>query len=243
MGIKKHNRATVGTVSGHNTRTHPTSSQLPKAAWFTSKGRHQVKAWSGDVLDKAKELSTRKDAVLAIEIIVQVGNQTDWREIPTPAHPHGKPKAGCLEIVKKLHQVMLKAATEIFGADNIIGIDLHTDESSPHCHIVVAPIHAGKLQAKHWLNGPAMVAQLRERVHRIVNDAVPCTYEKGAKGGAPHDPSRAAGAVPVPSVGLMGKLKAAVSHVAELDDAKKRIKALEEAAQVQFSKLAQWERS
>jgi len=87
MAPKKHNRATVGRVEGHNTRLHPTSSQLPKAAWFTQEGRKALIEWREEVLDKAKALSTRKDAVLAVEIILQVGNQSEWRELPTNEHP------------------------------------------------------------------------------------------------------------------------------------------------------------
>ncbi|WP_223954405.1 plasmid recombination protein, partial [Aeromonas caviae] len=36
-------------------------------------------------------------------------------------------------------------------------IDLHTDESSPHFHVVVTPIKDGKLQAKAWLDGASKV--------------------------------------------------------------------------------------
>lgn len=228
MAPMKHNRATVGRIKGHNTRRHQTSSQLPKAAWFTPEGRRALIDWRGDVLDKAKALSKRKDAVLAVEIILQVGNQSDWRELPTEDQKEGKPKAGCLEIIERLDRAMLKAASNEFGAENIISVERHGDESSPHWHVVAAPIYKGKLQAKHWLNGPAMVAKLRERLHLVVNAEVPCTYEKGSgKGGALHDPGRAAGVAPVPTSGLFGKLKGAVSNTIELEAAKQKLKELE----------------
>ena len=57
MALRKHNRATVGRVEGHNTRLHQTSSQLPKAAWFSHEGRKPLIEWREKVLDKAKELS------------------------------------------------------------------------------------------------------------------------------------------------------------------------------------------
>ena len=228
MAPMKHNMATVGRIKGHNTRRHKTSSQLPKAAWFTQEGRKALIDWRGDVLDKAKALSKRKDAVLAIEIILQVGNQSDWRELPTSKHPAGKPKAGRMGIIERLDKAALKAAIQEFGTENIISIERHDDESSPHWHVVAAPIYKGKLQAKHWLNGPAMVAKLRERLHLVVNAAVPCSYEKGSgKGGAIHDPGRAAGVAPVPPSGLFGRLKGAVSNTIELEAAKQKIKELE----------------
>ena len=225
-------------IEGHNTRLHPTKSQLPQAAWFTQEGRKALIEWRGDVLSKAKALSTRKDAVLSIEIILQVGNQSEWRELPTEKHPEGKPKAECMEIIEKLDKAAIKAAIKEFGAENIISIERHDDESSPHWHVVAAPIYKGRLQAKHWLNGPAMVAKLRERLYQVVNALVPCTYEKGSgKGGNPHDPGLAAGVAPVPTSGLFGILKGAVSNVLELEAAKKRIKELEADNALLFSSL------
>ena len=238
MAVKKHNRATVGRIAGHNTRLHPTISQLPKAAWFTQEGKKSLIEWRENVLDKAKALSPRKDAVLSIEIILQVGNQSDWRELPTEEYRAGKPKAGCMAIIERLDEGALKAAINEFGDENIISIERHDDESSPHWHVVAAPIFKGKLQAKHWLNGPAMVAKLRERLHQVVNVLVPCTYEKGrGKGGNPHDSGLAAGIAPVPTSGLFGKLKGAVSNTLELEAAKKKIKELEADNALLFSKL------
>ena len=125
---------------------------------------------------------------------------------------------------------MAKAAEGIFGAENIIGLSLHADETSPHWHLVVTPISNGKLQAKQWLDGPVRLAQLREKIHKVISEVVPCTYERGAgKGGALHNPGLAAGAQPVMRGGILGKLQGAVSNVIELEAAKKRIKDLEEA--------------
>ena len=238
MSPRKHNRATVGRIEGHNTRLHPTRSQLPKTAWFTAEGRKTLVEWREDVLDKAKALSKRKDAVLSIEIVLQVGNQSDWRELPTEDHPEGKPKAGCMEIIERLDKAATKAAIEEFGHENVISIERHDDESSPHWHVLAAPIHKGKLQAKHWLNGAAMVAKLRERLHQAFNAMVPCVYEKGSgKGGNPHDPGKAAGVGPIPTSGIFSKLKGAVSNTLELEAAKKKVKELEAENARLYSKI------
>ena len=87
-----------------------------------------------------------------------------------------------------------------FGDENCVGIDLHTDESSPHFHVVVTPIKDGKLQAKAWLDGASKVAALRKRAWQSVNAYIACEYKPGAAGGAPHDPRKAAGQVPAPSI-------------------------------------------
>jgi hypothetical protein len=88
----------------------------------------------------------------------------------------------------------MKPAQE-FGEENVVGVDLHTDESSPHVHVVVTPVHDGKLQAKNWLDGAARCAKLRKRAHQEVLKYIECEYVPGQAGGAPHDPEQAAGKI------------------------------------------------
>jgi len=239
MAIDKKNRGNLGTVSGHNKRHHATSSQLPKEAWFTEAGLHEVMPWRQDLLDEAKKLSKRKDAVLAVELIFQVGNQTDWRDMPTPEHPHGKRKSGASAKMNALMAGVKKAGLAEFGRDRIVSIDLHTDESSPHMHIVFVPIKDGKLQAKHWLNGPASCAQLRERMHQVINQHIACSYQKGAPGGMPHDAKKAAGAENGP------KPKPATPEAqtaTELQSTRNKLAAAEAQVQTLFTRLKRAER-
>lgn len=193
MAIKKHDKTSIGRAEGHNARQHPTASQLPQRVWITKQGRHTVTPWREDVLASAKALAKRKDAVVAVEIVLQVGNQADWREMPTEACPEGKPMAGAGPRLKALHRAAQEAVEREFGAENVVSIELHTDESSPHVHAVVVPVHQGKLQAKHWLDGAASCARLRERLHASVNKHLKCEYTKGEPGGSPHDQAKRAG--------------------------------------------------
>ena len=244
MAIDKKNKGNIGTVSGHNKRLHETSSQLPKEAWFTTVGQHEVMPWRQDLLDEAKKLSKRKDAVLAVELIFQVGNQTDWRDLPTPEHPHGKRKAGASAKLNALMAGVKKAGLVEFGRDRIISIDLHTDESTPHMHIVFAPVKDGKLQAKHWLNGPASCAQLRERMHQVINQHIACDYEKGKPGGKPHDPTKAAGAEngPKPRLTPGDEAADALQAASDLQEARKKLAAADAQIQTLFSRLKRAER-
>jgi hypothetical protein len=149
-------------------------------------------------------MSKRKDAVVGIDIVIQVGNQLDWRDPPTKDYPEGKPKAkkpADLNALAKAGKAWLEAE---FGAENVVSIEVHTDESTPHLQAVVIPRKDGKLQAKAWMDGPAKLAQLRERAYKAVNRLIPCEYDKGAPGGKPHDPSKAAGNEPQP--GLIERL-------------------------------------
>ncbi|MGN5281844.1 plasmid recombination protein, partial [Aeromonas dhakensis] len=101
---------------------------------------HTKVEWDQGKLDAASALAKRKDAVVAIEFIIQVGNQTDWREDPTPECPEGPP-------------IDKAWADQEFGPENVVSIQLHMDESTPHFHVIATPSKDGKLQAKAWLDG------------------------------------------------------------------------------------------
>lgn len=200
LAIDKMKAADVGRAAGHNCRLHPTESQLPQGSWFTDKGRHEVVAWRPDVIAKARGLSKRKDAVVAISIVLQVGNQSDWREKETTDCPEGRPKGGrnnkdAITTMGSLCKAAREWAIKEFGEENVVGVDLHTDESSPHVHVVVTPVCDGKLQAKAWLDGAARCAKLRKRAHQEVLKYIECEYTPGQAGGAKHDPEQAAGRV------------------------------------------------
>jgi hypothetical protein len=236
LAINKMQAPAIGRAEGHNVRLHTTKSQLRPEAWFTPEGRHEAEPWRPELLEKAKGLAKRKDAVQAIQFIVQLGNQTDWRHEPEPEFPEGRPVdvADVAYAMNRAIKGVREWVSKEFGEDNCVGIDLHTDESSPHIHVVVTPIRDGKLQAKAWLDGPSRVATLRKRAWQAVNAHIKCEYTAGAPGGEPHDPRKAAGQAPVPS--LVDKMtgharaKALEQENAEL---RKKCEALEQA---QFSR-------
>lgn len=247
LAIEKKNRGNIGTVQGHNNRLHATTSQLPKSAWITPQGHHEIVPFNAELLEKSKSLAKRKDAVLAVELIIQVGNQTDWRDMPTSEHPEGKRKSGASAKLNAIMAGVKEAAYQEFGKDRIISIDLHTDESTPHAHIVFAPIKDGKLQAKAWLDGAASCAVLREKLHSHVTKFIECDYEKGAPGGAPHNANKAAGApgAPKPEVkkkNIFEKASEALNNLEEIKALKGVIEGLNQQLQTMFSKLKRAEK-
>lgn len=237
LAIKKHKPTTIGHIHGHNKRTHPTASQLPQAAWISPEGAIEVSPWRQDVLDRAKALVKRKDAVPVIELVIQVGDQAAWRLPPTPAAPYGAPRPGVRKTIAKIAKAAQAAAEAEFGADNIIAIDLHLDETSPHIHIVAAPIHEGRLQAKHWLDGSRTVAALRERIHAHINAAVPCSYTKGSDdGGRPHDKKKRAGSAATQEKTLMDAALALVSGAQKAHELAERVRVLEDQLAAAFAR-------
>lgn len=223
LSIEKKNATNIGQVRGHNHREHATRSQLPERAWFNEKASNTLVEWREELLDQAKGLAKRKDAVLAIELSIQVGNQTDWREAPDEACPEGRPKSGKSAKMNALIVGVREAIKAEIGADRVVSAVLHMDESTPHIQLVFVPVIDGKLNAKHWVGGAVKCAQLREGIHRHVNAKLPCEYMKGAPGGAPHDSMKAAGKTDAPG-GLVASMKS-------------KIQQLEQKVQTLFSQL------
>lgn len=239
LDIEKKNRNNIGQCEGHNDRHHPTSSQLPEEAWITPEGHHVLVPFNKDLLQKAKGLSKRKDAVFAIEMCVQVGNQTDWRDMPDDENPFGKKLPGASSKLNALMKGAREAAEAEFGKERIVSMVLHTDESTPHVHILFVPIVDGKLNQKHWINGPAACGSLREKLHFHVNKHIPCVYEKGVPKGEKHDPTKAAGAVngPKPKLTMLEKGADLLSKNSEIKGLKEVISKLNKQVQTLFSKL------
>lgn len=242
LSFEKKNAANLGTVRGHNERLHPTKSQLPQEAWYSAKAVHVVQPWRESLIKDAKALKKRTDAVLAIEFSFQVGNQTDWRDLPTAEHPYGKPLPGASARMNALVKATKAAVLAEFGQDRIVSMVLHADESTPHVQVVVVPIRDGKLEAKHWTGGTPCCERLRARLHAEFEKIVPCEYDKGAPGGAPIDKSKAAGgpAAPQPKPpkkGFLDKLAEAVDFKDELKLVKAEVVRLGKQIQTLFSQL------
>jgi len=200
FAVDKMQAPAIGRAEGHNLRLHKTESQLRPEAWFTPEGRHQVEQWRPEVLAKAKGLAKRKDAVQAIQFVIQLGNQTDWRSEPEPDFPEGRPISSIADPLNLAAKGIRAWVAKEFGDENCVGIDLHTDESTPHFHVVVTPVKNGKLQAKAWLDGPSKLAALRKRAWQAISAHIECEYTPGSPGGAPHDPRKAAGQTPAPTL-------------------------------------------
>lgn len=200
FAIQKMGKGEMAIARGHNCRTHPTRSQLDQGAWFSEQGSGYAVKWDDSKVRLAEGLARRKDAVVGIEFVVQVGNQTDWREPPSAEHPEGKPKPISRELRQGMCLAVKEWAENTFGAENVVGIHLHLDESTPHVHAVVTPIKDGKLQAKAWLNGGASVAALRRSCHAAMNARIPCSFTPYGLGGKPHREDLRAGMAPVPTI-------------------------------------------
>jgi hypothetical protein len=228
--VFKHNKTTLGRVRGHNLRLDPTRSQIEGAGWFRSDGAAHTE-WNAARVDVAKGLATRKDAVLVIEVCIQIGNQTDWREMPTERAPWGAPKDPLPMVLNKIAWAARRAVELQFGEDNIVNFALHLDESTPHVHAVVTPIYEGKLNAKHWTGGGEAMRRVKKELHAaVVAHGIDCEYTPGRSRGDPHDFTLAAGQQPVE--GFVDKLSG-------LTQLKRRVTVLERVERALNKQLQQ----
>lgn len=223
----KMKKADMARARGHNLREHQTLSQLPATAWFSEEPTQRIVRWRDSVAESAVALAKRKDAVVGIELVLQVGNQSDWREPPSKPWPYGRPRRPAPADLTAAAAAVKKWLIEEFGKENVVSLDLHLDESTPHFHAVVVPIVNGKLNAKKWLDGPAKLAELWRRSHAAVNSLVPCSYTpRSGRGGQPHDPGQRAGSKPA---GLLYGIASIPGLMSENARLKKRVKELEQA--------------
>lgn len=237
FSIEKKGKADLSRAKGHNERLHETSSQLPAEQWLSKEGLRVLVPWNDDLANQAKSLAKRKDAVVGIELSIQVGNQSDWRHLPTSEYPAGKPK-NKPQSLKKLTTGALEAVYKEFGKERVISAVLHLDESTPHVQVVIAPIKDGKLNAKHWLNGAQSCAALRERIHATFNKSLPCTYEKNSnRGGEKHDANKRAGATPPKPSGLLENISEFIDKNRTVAELKQRVVDLETTVQKLFSQI------
>lgn len=205
-------------------------SQKDSRLWFTREGKKTCIPWNQARLDDARKLSKRKDAVEAFSLVLQCGNQDDWRNELGEQLPQSEWPAS----LEKMEAATIEWATTAFGKENIVSLSLHLDESSPHFHLLVTPIHANKLQSKHWLcQGIVSLRKLREDACKtFVKHGVDCGYEVGREGGKPHDDSKSTG-----GSGKGSALADAIARIKHLEkDEQDSIKALAEQ-EIQIQKL------
>src|SRR5699024_5228356 len=93
-----------------------------------------------DIIDSQKTgtRKTRKDAVLVNELLVT--SDRDFFERLDPGEQKG------------FFEDSYKLFSDRYGNQNIPYTTFHTDEQTPHMHLVVVPMRYGKLQGKNVFN-------------------------------------------------------------------------------------------
>ena len=65
---------------------------------------------------------------------------------------------------------------------NVVSMKVHLDETNPHIHIHVMPVHNGQYNAKHYLGGSQKMQALQDAYHKTMKEYVPqIEWERGEK--------------------------------------------------------------
>ena len=75
---------------------------------------------------------------------------------------------------------------ERFGIENILSVDVHLDEAAPHCHVLILPLRAGKLDASAILGGIANLYALRADFATKVQNTLAVSTAKSPLGVSPN---------------------------------------------------------
>lgn len=160
---------TMGNIGGslaHNYRTIETPNADPK---LTPKNYHSVatpEAVKQAIKDRLPE-KRRSDAVLCIEYLITAS--PEWE---------GWGKSQEDEFFKRSTQWLM----DKHGEENIAGISIHRDISTPHLVAYVVPIdQRGKLNCKNFLGGRAKLNQMQTDFANTVADLGLTRGKEGSK--------------------------------------------------------------
>ncbi len=137
-------------------------------------------------------LKVKKDAVLAVDIILQASPAVFFPKIRTEKwtqkqidrsayHPEER---GPLDTVavEDFKTAGLRWASEHFESKRIAEIALHMDEASPHMHIIIIPEEEGRLNAAELVKGQEAIKMLDE-MEQYFSDIHGLKLERPTEGG------------------------------------------------------------
>lgn len=164
--------AKINTVGGvrsatqHITRQRETPNADPAG---------KVTRLDGGYRDPAEEVTRRipekrrKNAVLAVEHMLTV----------SPEWAKGKTQAD----IERWAQDSVQWLRDRYGSDQVAYCALHQDETTPHIHALVVPLHENKLNAFHYLGGREKLSAMQDS---YAERMAPHGLERGIKGSRAH---------------------------------------------------------
>ena len=147
-GVMRHIRREVDI----KTLSHPERKNI-NILTESIKENYQNKTFNQILKNRLNGTKPRKNAVLGLEFVFAY----------TP---------GCVpdKNIKAWSMASTQFLIETFGVENVVSVTLHRDERNPHIHAVVIPMIDGKLNCKHYINGPASCRELQDRYYAAVKD-------------------------------------------------------------------------
>ena len=117
------------------------------------KEKYQNKTFNDILKDKLNGTKPRSNSVLGLEFVFAF----------TP---------GCVteDNLKAWSMASTQFLIDVFGIDNVVSVTIHRDEANFHAHAIVIPMFEGKLNCKHFIDGPASCRELQDRYYEMVKD-------------------------------------------------------------------------
>ena len=117
------------------------------------KEKYQNKTFNDILKDKLNGTKPRANSVLGLEFVFAF----------TP---------GCVteDNLKAWSMASTQFLIDVFGIDNVVSVTIHRDEANFHAHAIVIPMFEGKLNCKHFIDGPASCRELQDRYYEMVKD-------------------------------------------------------------------------
>ena len=115
------------------------------------KEKYQNKTFNDILKDKLNGTKPRANSVLGLEFVFAF----------TP---------GCVteDNLKAWSMASTQFLIDVFGIDNVVSVTIHRDEANFHAHAIVIPMFEGKLNCKHFIDGPASCRELQDRYYEMV---------------------------------------------------------------------------
>lgn len=145
----RHNRRVIQAELGASGNIDPTRTHLNETLTGPPSA-DDVATLARDMMRAAGIEKTRKDAVLALEIVFSL----------TPAHQ--------LDEHAFFSDCVRWAGNQFGGAQNILSADIHRDEAAPHCHVLILPLLAGRMVGSDMMGGRTKLRDTRQRFHEAV---------------------------------------------------------------------------
>lgn len=166
----------LAAAAAHHLRARPVANADPERAAANRHGGPSAPAeLVAAIRDRAEPLVRRRDAVRCIEVLLTAS--PEW----FAGDREGR--------ADQLGQAASRWLGETFGRDNVLGVGLHMDETSPHVWALVTPVVDGRLCAAHWLDGPERMRRLQDGWAAAT---APLELERGVRrSGAKHTTIRA----------------------------------------------------
>jgi len=194
-------RGNIASIGEHLQRTRPTPNADPELTH-----ENQILRGSADLLAdvdarlaelEAVNGKAKRTAVLCVEHLIAFSPdfvhfiKEDGKDDPYP-RADGEPRPSRIIPMSEVDADRLVAFVDKslawldkrYGLENVVNVQLHLDESSPHIHATVVPVNErGKLNCRAFLGGRE---KMREMQTSIAEEMAPLGLIRGVEGSRAH---------------------------------------------------------